>query len=121
MNVSVLEKPKAIKISSKRQITIPAHLYEQAGFSDYALCTWTDKGLLIQPLEVDDEDDTVNILRALIAEGYEGEELIAQYRHERQRWAYVAAALEEAERDVAEGRTAPADEMMARLRAQYGL
>ena len=120
MNVSVLEKPKAIKISSKRQITIPAHLYEQAGFSDYALCTWTDKGLLIQPLEVDDEDDTVNILRALIAEGYEGEELIAQYRHERQKWAYVAAALEEADRDVAEGRVDSYENMRERIREEYG-
>ena len=45
MNVAVLEKPQAIKISSKRQITIPAKIYEKAGFGDYALCTWTDKGM----------------------------------------------------------------------------
>lgn len=120
MNVSVLEKPKAIKISSKRQITIPARLYEQAGFGDYALCTWTDQGLLIQPIEADDEDETVDILRALIAEGYEGEELIAQYRQERRRWAYVAAALEEAERDVAEGRTDSYENMRERVREKYG-
>ena len=49
MGSAALAEPLAIKISSKRQITIPAKAYEEAGFKDYALCTWTDKGMFLQP------------------------------------------------------------------------
>ena len=48
----------------------PAKAYEEAGFKDYALCTWTDKGIFLQPLDVEDEDVTIGILRYLINEGY---------------------------------------------------
>ena len=43
MATAALTEPLSIKISSKRQIAIPAKAYEEAGFKDYALCTWTDK------------------------------------------------------------------------------
>lgn len=121
MEVSVLEKPQAIKISSKRQITIPAKIYEQAGFNEYALCTWTDKGLLLQPLEVDDEDETVGILRFLVSQGYEGEELISQYQDIRRKMSDVQAKLDEAEQDIAEGRTDTYENMRARIRDEYGI
>lgn len=121
MNVAVLEKPQAIKISSKRQITIPAKIYEQAGFGDYALCTWTDKGMLLQPLEVEDEDVTVDILRHLITEGYEGEDLITQYQSMKKKLVSVTQKIEEAERDIEEGRVDTYDNMRARIREQYGI
>ena len=72
MGMAALAEPLTVKISSKRQITIPAKIYKGAGFKDYALCTWTDKGMFLQPLDVEDEDVTVDILRYLIEEGYEG-------------------------------------------------
>ena len=49
MATAALTEPLSIKISSKRQIAIPAKAYEEAGFKDYALCTWTDKGIFLQP------------------------------------------------------------------------
>ena len=121
MNVSVLEKPQAIKISSKRQITIPAKLYERSGFGDYALCTWTDKGLFLQPLEVEDEDVTVDILRYLIAEGYEGEELIEQYQDMKKKIVSVKEKITEAEQDVAEGRVDSYENMRTRIRDEFGV
>lgn len=36
--------------------------------------------MFLQPLEVENEDVTVDILRYLISEGYDGEDLIAQYQ-----------------------------------------
>lgn len=120
MNVAVLEKPQAIKISSKRQVTIPAKIYEQAGFKDYALCTWTDKGMFLQPLEVEDEDVTVDILRHLIAEGYEGEDLIVQYQEMKKKIISINRKLDEAERDIAEGRVDTYENMRARVRDKYG-
>ena len=65
MATAALTEPLSIKISSKRQIAIPAK-----AFKDYALCTWTDKGIFLQPLDVEDEDVTIGILRYLINEGY---------------------------------------------------
>lgn len=121
MEVSVLEKPQTIKISSKRQITIPAKVYEQAGFDEYALATWTDKGLLLQPIAAEDEDATVDILRYLVSEGYEGEELISQYQELHRKMLSVDAALDEAEQDIAEGRTDSYENMRARIRDEYGI
>lgn len=121
MGMVALAEPLAIKISSKRQITIPAKAYEEAGFKDYALCTWTDKGMFLQPLDVEDEDVTIDILRYLINEGYEGEDLIAQYKAMKKKVVSVKDKLDEAERDIAEGRVGSAREMQNRMREKYGL
>ena len=121
MGMAALAEPLAIKISSKRQITIPAKAYEEAGFKDYALCTWSDKGMFLQPLDVEDEDVTIGILRYLINEGYEGEDLIAQYKAMKKKVVSVKDKLDEAERDIAEGRVGSAREMQNRMREKYGL
>lgn len=68
--------PQRIKVSSKRQITIPAKAYKDMGFTEYALIEQTDEGLLIKPLKVEDEGISLDVLRRLIAEGYEGEALV---------------------------------------------
>lgn len=117
----VLAEPQIIKISSKRQITIPAKIYQEAGYKEYALCTWTDKGMFIQPLEVDDEDVTVDILRYLVEEGYEGEELISQYKSMKKKVVSIKDKLDEAEHDVAEGRVDSYENMRARIREKHGL
>ena len=121
MGMAALAEPLAIKISSKRQITIPAKAYEEAGFKDYALCTWSDKGMFLPPLDVEDEDVTIDILRYLINEGYEGEDLIAQYKAMKKKVVSVKDKLDEAERDIAEGRVGSAREMQNRMREKYGL
>ncbi len=120
MSMAALAEPLTVKISSKRQITIPAKIYEGAGFKDYALCTWTDKGMFLQPLDVDDEDVTVDILRYLIKEGYEGEDLIAQYQEMKKKIIPLKDRLDRAERDIVEGRIDTYENMRARIRDQYG-
>ena len=121
MGSAALAEPLAIKISSKRQITIPRKRTRRRGSKDYALCTWTDKGMFLQPLDVEDEDVTIDILRYLINEGYEGEDLIAQYKAMKKKVVSVKDKLDEAERDIAEGRVGSAREMQNRMREKYGL
>lgn len=121
MAMTALAEPQAIKISSKRQITIPAQWYRALDFHEYALATWTDDGILVQPLDVADEDVTVDILRHLIAQGYEGDELIEQYKQMKSKIVSVKQAIAEAEEDVAAGRVRPARELIAEMRAKYGL
>ena len=82
---TALAEPQTIKISSKRQITIPAQAYKDLHFGEYALCTWTERGILIQPLTVDDEDISVGILRDLVRQGFEGEELVQRYAAEQKK------------------------------------
>lgn len=118
---TVLAEPQIIKISSKRQITIPAKAYAEGGFKDYALCTWTDEGVVIQPLDVDDEDVTVDILRYLIEQGCEGEDLIARYKEMKGKVVSVKDKLDEAERDITEGRVSSYEGMRARVREKYGI
>ena len=120
MGATALAEPQIIKISSKRQITIPAKFYEGGSFKEYALATWTDDGLLIQPLDVDNEDVTVDILRYLIGQGCEGEDLIARYQEMKRKIIPVSTKLDEAERDIVEGRVDSYENMRARLRERYG-
>lgn len=119
--LAALAEPQTIKISSKRQITIPAKYYEAAGFGEYALCTWTDQGILLQPLDVDDEDVTVDILRSLVKQGFEGEELIERYQETKRKIVSVRRRLEEAERDVSDGRVDTYENMRDRIRQKYGV
>ncbi len=119
--LAALAEPQTIKISSKRQITIPAKYYEAAGFGEYALCTWTDQGILLQPLDVDDEDVTVDILRSLVKQGFEGEELIERYQETKRKIVSVRRKLEEAERDVSDERVDTYENMRDRIRQKYGV
>ena len=119
--LAALAEPQTIKISSKRQITIPAKYYEAAGFGEYALCTWTDQGILLQPLDVDDEDVTVDILRSLVKQGFEGEELIERYQETKRKIVSVRRKLEEAERDVSDGHVDTYENMRDRIRQKYGV
>ena len=119
--LAALAEPQTIKISSKRQITIPARYYEAAGFGEYALCTWTDQGILLQPLDMEDEDVTVDILRSLIKQGFEGEELIERYQEMKRKIVSVRCKLDEAECDVSEGRVDTYENMRDRIRRKYGV
>ncbi|MDO4442492.1 MAG: delta-aminolevulinic acid dehydratase [Slackia sp.] len=114
-------KSKTLKISSKRQITIPAEAFHEMNFGEYALCTWTDSGILIEPLPVEDEDVSVMVLKKLIEKGIEGDALIAQYRQELMRARYDAALISESERDIAEGNLKPFEDVQKRMRAQYDI
>ena len=112
MGVSALNQSQTVKISSKRQITIPSKFYEAGGFDEYALCTWTENGLLLQPLK---------ILRQLVAEGYEGDELVDKYEEIQNKIVSIKHKLQKAEDDIAEGRVGPVGEMFESVRKQYGL
>jgi len=114
-------EPRVIKISRKRQITIPAEVYEGAGFADYALASWTEDGLTIQPINVNDEDSSVAILRSLLAQGFDGEELVNEFEKIRSKVVLFDRKVDEAIEDVEQGRTRPFDEVQTELKAKYGL
>ena len=69
----------------------------------------------------DDEDVTVDILRSLVKQGFEGEELIERYQETKRKIVSVRRKLEEAERDVSDGRVDTYENMRDRIRQKYGV
>ena len=114
-------KPRIIKISPKRQITIPLDIYRTAGFADYALATWAENGITIQPIDVRSEDDTVRILRSLLAQGYDGEALIDEYERITRPLVDYKSAIDQGLEDIEQGRVAPFRETQDKLKKKYGL
>lgn len=71
---------KIIKISSKKQITIPQAYFEKIGFSEHAECILRDNELVVRPLRVDSDDYSDLILEDLIQQGLNGEQLLSEFR-----------------------------------------
>lgn len=115
--------PRKLKISSKRQITIPVDVYERHGFADYALLTETEGGLTIEPLNLadDDEDLTLKLLRYLIDKGYDGEDLLDKYEEIKPMFISIHRAIERSEADIAAGRVMSFDDMQREIKKKYGL
>ena len=115
--------PRIIKISSKRQITIPADIFAKAGFDSYAYVTWdNEEGMSIFPIDVHDQQSSVRILRSLLEQGLDGEELVDAYERiistpPIDYKAEIAASLKEA----AEGKVRPFAEMQKEIREKHGL
>lgn len=124
---SVLEETPSIvrrvKVSSKRQITIPVDIYERQGFSDYALISEAPDGIVVQPFNLADEDEelTIRLLRHLMSKGLEGEDLLAQYAELKPKFASYAKAIKRSEDDIAHGRLIDFDDMQASIRGTHGL
>ncbi|MEQ3362891.1 AbrB/MazE/SpoVT family DNA-binding domain-containing protein [Raoultibacter massiliensis] len=81
---AIVERPLVRKISSKGQVSIPKAWLEDGGFSEYATITFTEEGILVKPIELSDNDEfDALILRDLIAQGLQGEELVSAWAVEK--------------------------------------
>lgn len=77
---SAMER-KTIRISNKRQITIPQKYYEQLGFEGEAECVLRGSELIIRPVSKQGGGEFAEqILADLLKEGYTGDELLAQFK-----------------------------------------
>ena len=81
---------KQIRISEKRQNTIPKHFYEKLGLEDSLICEIRGNELVLRPAPTK-EDFSEEILKDLVEEGYEGSELITQFQ---KRKSQIRPALE---------------------------
>lgn len=129
MPQAVLEKKadrpviRRVKISSKRQITIPVDVYQKYGFAEYAILAETDNGLEIRPFKLvdDDEEATLAILRYLMDRGYEGDALLKKYQEVKPLFMDYRHAIASSEDDIAAGRVSPAGEVQQRMREKYAM
>lgn len=73
---------KRITITSKRQITLPKKFYDQLGFNTDVECILKEDGIFLRPLRVGPTDFSEEILADLIAQGFSGEKLLKEFKHQ---------------------------------------
>ncbi|MDD2215964.1 MAG: AbrB/MazE/SpoVT family DNA-binding domain-containing protein [Eubacteriales bacterium] len=77
---------KTIRISEKRQITIPQKFFEALGFGREAECALQDGVITIRPVkERDGGEFAEEILADLISQGFEGQDLIERFKEQNRR------------------------------------
>ena len=95
---------KVISISSKRQLTIPQKFFDQLGFDSEAECIIHENELIIRPFKESGGDFAAEILADLVEQGYNGQELVRQFKiMQKKIRPAVERMLEEVE-SVAEGK-----------------
>ncbi len=88
---AIMEK-KILSISSKRQITIPQKFFTKLGFDSEAECLVRGNELVLRPVKENNGGEFAEyILQDLIKEGFNGEELLIEFRR---RQAKVRPAVE---------------------------
>lgn len=81
---------KQISVSEKRQITIPKRFFEKLGIGESLICELRGNEIVLRPAPMD-EDFSEEILKELIQEGYEGEQLLTEFQ---KRKAQIRPAVE---------------------------
>jgi len=79
---SVAMERKIINVTGKRQVTIPMKFYEKLRFGKEVECYLAGDSVVLRPLRTADDGFTVEILKDLVAQGYSGDELIAQFEQQ---------------------------------------
>lgn len=78
---------KTIKISEKRQITIPQKYYEKLGFTNEAECLMRGNEIVLRPVKtVSGGEFAEQILADLIAKGLSNDELLAAFKAEQKKF-----------------------------------
>ena len=75
-----LMERRRIRISSKRQITIPAKYFDALGLSKEIDCIYANGMLILTPVRNEESAFSEEILSDLIEKGYTGEKLLAEFK-----------------------------------------
>jgi len=99
-----LKKSKIIRVSKKRQITIPLEYFEDLDLGAEVECSLENGSIVIRPLlrHVSDEF-SVDILKELVAKGFSGDELIRQFKIEQANFRGAVRRMAEDVNQIAEG------------------
>ncbi len=71
---------KRIRISTKRQITIPSKYFDALGLSDELECIYAKDMLILTPVKDRGLSFAEEIIADLIEQGYSGPELLAEFK-----------------------------------------
>lgn len=73
---------KRISVSKKRQITIPQKFFDSLNIGEEVECIMTNSEIIIRPVRQETEF-AEEILKDLIAKGFQGEQLLDEFRKTR--------------------------------------
>jgi len=94
---------RVIRVSRKRQITIPLRFYEALSLSDEVECSLEDGAIVIRPFHRTGDEFSLEILKDLVSKGFSGDQLVKEFEAQRYRVRKaVHQLLEEADR-IADG------------------
>lgn len=95
---------KRIRVSDKRQITIPKSFFEKLNLGEEVECVFDkDRGEIIIRPSVKDDDFSEFILADLIAQGYVGDALLSEFKYmKKQVRPAVERLIEEADQAAAQ-------------------
>lgn len=109
MNTILEEKTidkKTVSISKKRQFTIPTKYYKALGFNDKAVCMIRGNELVIRPVKpIIGDEFAEQILADLISQGYQGNELLKEFKKEQAKVKKAIDSILNEAKSVAEGKT----------------
>lgn len=95
---------KIIRVSQKRQITIPIEFFQKLDISSEVECFLQDDAIVIRPLRRHEGDEfSVEILKDLVAKGLSGNELVRQFEVERKNVKGAARKMLEEVDKIADG------------------
>lgn len=103
MENTIMER-KIINITGKRQITIPLKFYEKLQLGKEVECCLTDDAVILRPLSSSDDSLTMEILRDLISQGYNGDELLVKFEEHRTNIKKAVRLLINEADEIAEGK-----------------
>ncbi|PWA08407.1 hypothetical protein DCC39_15010 [Pueribacillus theae] len=93
-------KAKHIRVSEKRQITIPKSFYDTLGIGSEVVCELRGNEIVLKPLP-QAVDFSTEILEELIREGYEGETLLSEFQKRKQQIRPAVERLVEEAKEIA--------------------
>lgn len=101
---AMIHDRKIINVTGKRQITIPIKFYEALELSTEVECILEEDSLVIRPLKRENNEFSVEILKDLVGQGYEGDELIKQFELQSKRVKRAVRNLLEEADNIASGK-----------------
>jgi len=100
-----MEERRTVRISEKRQFTIPVKFYNALDFSSEAECFLRDGEIVIKPKSESVGDElSEHILKELIGKGLTGEELLSAFKTERDKAAKAIKKIKKEAVKVSKGK-----------------
>lgn len=94
---------KIISVSKKRQITLPLPFYNQLELGNEVECFLEDGAIVIRPLQNNNMEFSVEILKDLVSQGLSGDQLIEQFEKESKSIKKAVSSLVEEADQIAAG------------------
>ena len=100
---------KIINVTGRRQITIPSRFYDKLHFGREVECFLTDDAIVLRPLATSDDSFAMEILKDLVSQGYNGDELLTRFERQHADIRKAIDVLIDEADETAEGKRKGAD------------